>query len=89
MTGIHCLQQVECFGAADLADDDAFRPHAQAVPNQVAHGYLTLAFEIGRTGLEPHHMRLLQLQLGRILAGDDPFVLVDVARKRVEKRRLA
>ncbi len=89
MAGIHRLQQVEGFGAAHFADDDAFRPHAQAVAHQIAHRDLALAFEIGRPRFQPHHMRLLQLQFGGVLAGDDALVVVDVARQAVEQRRLA
>ena len=33
-----------------------------------------LALEVRRPGLQPHHVRLLQLQLGGVLAGDDPLV---------------
>ena len=36
-----------------------------------------LPLEIGRARLQPHHMRLLQLQLGGVLAGDDALVVVD------------
>ena len=89
MAGVHGLQQVECFRSAHLADDDAFRPHAQAVAHEVAHGDLAFAFEIGRSGLEPHGVRLLELQLGRVLAGDDALVVIDVAGETVEQRGLA
>ena len=61
VAGIHGLQQVEGLGSAHLADDDTLRPHAQAVAHEVAHGDLTLAFEVRRTGLQPNGMGLLQL----------------------------
>ena len=64
-------------GSAHLADDDALGAHAQAVLDEVAHGDLALAFEIGRARLQAHHMGLLQLQFGRVLAGDDALVVVD------------
>ena len=89
VAGVHRLQQVEDLRSAHLADDDALGPHAQAVLDEVAHGDLALAFDVGRAGFETHHMRLLQLQLGRILAGDDALVEVDVAGQAVEQRRLA
>ena len=89
VAGVHGLQQVERLGSAHLADDDALRPHAQAVAHQVAHGDLAFAFEVGRPRLQPHHVRLLQLQLGRVLAGDDALVVVDVAGQAVEQRGLA
>ncbi len=36
------------------------------------------ALEVGRTRLEADDVRLLQLQLGRVLAGDDALALVDI-----------
>ena len=50
---------------------------------------LAAAFEVGRPGLQPHHVRLLQLQFGGVLAGDDPLVGVDEGGQAVEQRRLA
>src|SRR6185437_7838939 len=49
VTGIHRLQQVERFRSAHFADDDPLRTHTQAVLDEVAHGDLALALEIGRT----------------------------------------
>ena len=89
MAGIHGLQQVEGFRSAHLADDDPLGPHAQAVPHQVAHGDLAFALEIRRPRFEPDGVRLLQLQLGGVLAGDDALVVVDVAGEAVEQRGLA
>ena len=89
MAGVHGLQQVEGLRSTHLADDDSFRAHAQAVAHEVAHGDLAFAFEIGRTRLQAHRVRLLKLQLGGILAGDDALAIIDVAREAVEQRRLA
>ena len=89
MAGVHGLQQVERFRSAHFADDDAFRPHTQTVAHQIAHGDLALALEIGRPCLQPHHMRLLQLQFGGVLAGNDTLVIVDVAGQTIEQRRFA
>ena len=58
MAGVHCLQQIEHFGSANLADDDALGTHAQAVLDQVAHCDLTFALQIWRTGFKAHDMRL-------------------------------
>ena len=87
MAGVHRLQQVEGFAAAHLADNDPFRPHAQAVAHQIAHRDLALAFEVGRPRFQAHHVRLLQL--GRVLAGHDALAVVDVARQAVQQSRLA
>ena len=62
VTGVHGLQHVERFGAAHLADDDAVGPHAQAVAHQVALRDPALALDVRRARLEPHDVRLLQLQ---------------------------
>ena len=89
VAGVHRLEQVEGLRPAHLADDDPFRSHAQAVPDEIAHGDLALALEIGRAGLETHHMGLLQLKLGGVLAGDHPLLGIDEAGQAVEQRRLA
>src|SRR6185437_8076012 len=89
MAGVHGLQEIEHFRSAHLADDDALRAHAQAVLDQVAHGHLALAFQVGRARFQTHHMRLLQLQFGRVLAGDHALVTVDIVAQAVEQRRLA
>src|SRR5450830_1106299 len=89
MAGVHGLQKVERLGTANLADDDALGSHAQAVPHKGAHGDLALAFEVGRTSLQTYDVRLLELELGRVLAGDDALVLIDIAGQAVEQGRLA
>src|SRR4051812_25251569 len=68
MTRVHGLEQIECFRSAHLADDDALGSHTQAVAYEVAHCDLPLPLQIRWAGFEPDHVRLLQLQLGRVLA---------------------
>src|SRR5882672_11274060 len=89
MAGVHGLQQVERFGSADFADDDAFGAHTQAVPDQFAHRDLAFALDVGRTGFQPYHMRLLQLQFGGVFAGDDALIVLDEMGQAVKKRGLA
>ena len=89
MAGVHGLQQVERLGSAHLAHDDAFGAHTQAVLDQVAHGDLALAFQVGRAGFQAHHMRLLQLEFGGVLAGDDALLGIDIGGHAVEQRGLA
>ena len=88
MTGVHGLQHVERLAAADLADDDAVRTHTQGVLHEVADRDLALALDVRGTRLERHDMRLLELQLGRVLDGDDTLALGDERRDDVERRRL-
>ena len=74
VAGVHGLQHVQALAAAALADHDAVGAHAQRVAHQIADGDLALALDVGRPGLQPHHVVLLELQLGRVLDGDDALV---------------
>src|SRR5262249_40411530 len=71
MAGVHRLQHVEGFGAANLADDDTVRARAQRVAHELALRHRADAFDIGRAGLHLHDMRLLQPQFDRVLDRDD------------------
>src|ERR1035437_676792 len=87
MAGRHRLQHVEHFVAADLADDYAVRPHTQRVPDQVALGDFTLAFDVGRPRFEPDHMRLLETQFGRVFTRHNSLVDRDEQRQAVKQGR--
>src|SRR3569623_1847450 len=89
MAGVHGLQQVERLGSADIADDDAFWAHTQAVLDEVAHRALALALDVGRAGFEAHDMRLLKLKFGRVFAGDDALVFVDIVGQAIQQRGFA
>src|SRR5439155_25490689 len=56
--------------------------------HQVARLHLASSFDVGRTGLESHEVVLLQLELGRVLDGDDAVVVGDHGRQYVQQRRL-
>jgi hypothetical protein len=86
---VHGLQKVERLRSAHLAHDDAFGTHTQAVLDEIAHGDLALAFEVGRARFEADDVRLLQLKFGGVFAGDDALAVVDEAGEAVEQRRLA
>ena len=73
VTRVHGLQHVQRFLAADFADHDAVGTHTQAVDQQFALPDRAVAFDIGRTRFEARHVRLLQLQFGRVFDGDDAF----------------
>ena len=74
MAGIHRLQHVECLFAAALADDDAIGPHSQRILDQIALANLALALDVGGARFQAADMRLLQLQFGGILDGDEALV---------------
>ncbi len=73
VAGVHGLQHIQGFFAADLTDDDSIGTHTQAVHEQLALPDRAVAFQVGRAGLKARHVGLLELQLGRVLDGDDPF----------------
>ena len=79
VAGVHGLEHVERLGPAALADDDPVGPHAQGVADQVAGGDLALALDVGRAGLHPDDVRLLEPQFGRILDRRHPLVGGDEA----------
>ena len=81
MAGIHGLQQIECLGTANLANDDALGTHTKTVSHEVAHRDLAFALEVRRSRLQSHDMRLLQLQFRRVFTGDDPLIFVDTSGK--------
>src|SRR5208283_670180 len=87
MAGRHRLQHGEYFVAADLADDYAVRPHTQRVPDQVALGDLTLAFDVGRPRFEPDHVRLLEAQFGRVFNRHNSLVGRHEQRHAVKQGR--
>ena len=89
VAGVHRLQHVDGFLAADLAEDDPVGAHAQRVLDEVAHGDLALALDVGGAGLQPHHVRLLQLQLGRVLDRHRALAVVDHPAHGVQQRGLA
>ena len=69
--GVHRLHHVERFRPADFADDDAVRPHPQRVAQEIALADLAVALEIGGPRLQRDDVRLLQLEFGSVLDGDD------------------
>jgi hypothetical protein len=89
VTGVHRLQEIESFRTADLADDDPFGPHAQAVLDEIAHCNFAAALDVRRPCFEADHMRLLQLEFGHILAGNHALVHIDVIGHAVEKSCLS
>ena len=89
MARIHRLEHLERLGAANFADDDPVRTHAQRVSQQVALGDRVVAHHIGRTRLHLDHMPLLQCQLQRIFDRHDPLAPRDIRRERIQERGLA
>src|SRR5206468_4226622 len=89
VAGVHGLEHVQRLRATALPHDDALRPHAQGIDDQVADGDAALALDVGRAGFQRHDVVLAQLQLGRVLDGDDALIARDEAAQDVEQGGLA
>jgi hypothetical protein len=89
VAGIHRLEHVQRFAAAHFADDDAIGSHAQCVAHEVTGGDLSAAFDVGRPALQSDNMGLAQSQFGGVFNRDDPLVVGNHRRHRVQQRRLA
>ena len=89
VAGVHRLEHVEGFGAANLANDDPVRTHPQRVAHERALIDLPAPLDIRRPRFERDDVILLELQFGRVLDGDDPFGVVDHTGERVEQGGLA
>ena len=74
---VHRLEHVQGLASSALADDDAVRAHVQGVADQQANRDLAFALQVCRPRLEGDHVLLTQLELGRVLDGDDPLVVGD------------
>ena len=89
VAGVHRLQHVQRFGAANLTDEDAVGAHSKTVAQQLADGQLSLAFDVGRTVLQRDDVWVVDLQLGGVFDRDHALVVRDEARDDVQGRRLA
>ena len=83
------LEHVQRLAAADLADDDAVRTHAQRVAHEAPDRHLAAALDAGRTRLEPDDVGLDEPQLGGVLDRHEALVRRDERRQDVQRRGLA
>src|SRR5437588_6279498 len=71
MAGIHRLQDLQRLRPTCLADEDPIGPQAKAVSKQLSNVQLAAALDVRRPVLEAHHVRVLELELGRVLDRHD------------------
>ena len=74
VAGVHRLKHVQGFRTAHLADDDAIRPHAQAVPEQGPLGDFAAAFDVRRARFQTDDVLSLELQLRGVFDRDHAFM---------------
>ena len=89
VTAGHGLDEVERLAAAQLADDDAVRTHAERDPEERADRDLAASLGVGRAAFEGDDVIAEERELLRVLDDHDAFVVGDELRDRVEQRRLA
>ena len=85
VTGVHRLQHVEGLSAADLTDQDAVGAHPEAVAEELPDGQLAPPLNVGGAVLESDDVRVVDLQLGRVLDRDHALVVRDEPRDHVER----
>ena len=74
VTGVHCLQHVQCLSGTDLTDDDAVGPHAEGIAQEFTDGHFAFSLGIRRATFQTYHVVLLDLEFDGVLDGDDPLV---------------
>ena len=85
VTGVHGLQHVERFFAANLTNDDAVGAHTQTVDEQLPLMDGAFAFDVGRARFQAYDVILVKLQFGGVFDGDDALAVGDVRRKNIEE----
>ncbi len=89
VAGVHGLEHVERFFAADFADDDTVRAHTESVDDEVPLPDSAAAFNVGWTRFKPHDVPLTKHQFRCVFNGDDPFLVRDEAGQDIQQCRLA
>ena len=89
MTGVHRGQHIDGLGAAHLAEDDAVGAHTKGITHQRALRDLAAPFDVRGSRFEAQHVRLPQLQFGRVFDRYDALLFGNEAGQDVEQRRFA
>ncbi len=89
VAGVHGLQHVKSFFAANLAHHDAVGTHTQAVDYQLPLAYGALALDVRRTRFQPHDVFLVHLQFRRVFDSDDAVGIGNVAGEDIQQCGLA
>jgi hypothetical protein len=87
VAGVHGLQHIDNFFATGFTDDDTVRAHPQGVAQTVALTDATFALNVWRAAFHLANVGLLQLEFGRVLNGEDAFVVINKRLQRVERGR--
>ncbi|CAB4940409.1 unannotated protein [freshwater metagenome] len=88
MTGIHRLQHVERFSAANFAYDNAVGSHSKRVTHKITNRDLANALNIRWAGFQSDHVRKIKRKLNRVFHRDDAVVTINERRQDIEKRGL-
>ena len=93
MARVQRLQQIESFGAADLADENAIRPVPQCRAKQIRDRHrrqrrLLSERRLRAARLQTKDVRFVEVNLRRLLDQDNPVPIGNVRRESIQKRRL-
>jgi len=84
VASVHGLEHVQGFPASHLADDNSVGTHAERISDEMPDSDFSLPRWVGRFALEPDDVLRVQLELGGIFNGDDPFRLRNELGKDVQ-----
>ena len=88
MAGVEGGEQVGDLRATHLADDQPVGPHPERLPYEIPQGHPAGALLIRRTGLQPHHMRVIGAEFRGVLRQDDPLSRAHQAEQAGQQRGL-
>src|SRR5262245_43654001 len=94
MPGVECLQKVEGFRPANLADEDAIRPVPQGRPEQVSDGHrgqrrLLPERSLGASRFQSKYVWFVEVDFRSLFDENDSIAIRNVGGQRVQKRRLS
>ena len=86
VTGVQRREKLTYFGPAAFPDHQAIRAHAQGLPHQLRQVDGAAVFHVVVAGLQPHHVRVLGIELGGILNEHQTFRRAALGQQRREHR---
>ena len=73
MAGVQRGEQLAHLGATHLAHDEPVGSHPQRLADQVDEGDPSDTLDVGPAPLQPHHVRMVGVELADVLDHDDPL----------------
>jgi hypothetical protein len=82
--GVQRHEQIDHFGTSELTNDKPVRAHPHRLPHQLAQAHTPSTLDVGRTGNQPHDVRVIDDKLGGVLDDQQPLPRRDQAEQRAQ-----